>query len=66
MKKEPRYNLEMALMADGVPAEDVYKVLATKEGVDRAFKKLDNIKGSTSCGGRPARSRRNCSPRAKW
>ncbi len=31
-------------MADGVPAADVYKVLGTPEGVDRAFKKLDTIK----------------------
>jgi putative spermidine/putrescine transport system substrate-binding protein len=33
-------------MADGVPASDVYKVLNTKEGVERAFKKLDTIKSS--------------------
>jgi putative spermidine/putrescine transport system substrate-binding protein len=46
LKKEAKVNLEMALMADGVPAADVYKVLSTKEGVDRAFKKLDTIKGS--------------------
>jgi putative spermidine/putrescine transport system substrate-binding protein len=46
MKKEAKVNLEMALMADGVPAADVYKVLSTKEGVDRAFKKLDTIKSS--------------------
>ncbi|MEJ8814006.1 ABC transporter substrate-binding protein [Variovorax ureilyticus] len=44
MRKTALYNLEFALMADGVPAKDVYKVLATKEGVDRAFKKLDEIK----------------------
>ena len=31
-------------MADGVPAADVYKVLGTPEGVDRAIKKLDSIK----------------------
>jgi len=29
-------------MADGVPTKDVYKVLGTKAGVDRAFKKLDD------------------------
>ena len=46
MKKEAKVNLEMALMADGVAAADVYKVLATKEGVERAFKKLGTIKGS--------------------
>jgi hypothetical protein len=31
-------------MADGVAPKDVYKVLATKEGQDRAFKKLDELK----------------------
>jgi putative spermidine/putrescine transport system substrate-binding protein len=44
MRKGARYNLEFALMADGVPLQDVYKVLATKEGQDRAFKKLDQLK----------------------
>jgi putative spermidine/putrescine transport system substrate-binding protein len=44
MRKFPAQNLEWALMADGVPTSDVYKVLATPEGVDRAFKKLDTIK----------------------
>ncbi len=44
MRKTALYNLEFALMADGVAAKDVYKVLATKAGVDRAFKKLDEIK----------------------
>lgn len=36
--------LEFALMADGVPTADVYTMLGTPEGVDRAFKKLDTIK----------------------
>ena len=44
MRKGARYNLEFALMADGVPTKDVYNVLSTKAGVDRAFKKLDEIK----------------------
>ncbi|HWX63038.1 ABC transporter substrate-binding protein [Bradyrhizobium sp.] len=44
MRKAPAQNLEWALMADGVPVTEVYKVLATPEGVDRAFKKLDSIK----------------------
>lgn len=44
MWKNPATNLEFALMADGVPAGDVYKTLATQEGVDRAFAKLDTIK----------------------
>ncbi|AUH35412.1 ABC transporter substrate-binding protein [Paracoccus tegillarcae] len=42
--KEPRFNMEMALMADGVPADEVYDVLSTPEGLDRAFAKLDTIK----------------------
>ena len=45
MRKGARYNLEFALMADGVPTKDVYQVLDTKAGVDRAFKKLDDLKG---------------------
>ena len=44
LRKFPAQNLEWALMADGVPVTEVYKVLATAEGVDRAFKKLDSIK----------------------
>jgi len=39
-----RGNLEFALIADGVSPADVYKVLATAEGVDRAFRKLDQLK----------------------
>lgn len=44
MWKNPATNLEFALEADGVAPADIYKTLGTKEGVDRAFKKLDTIK----------------------
>ena len=44
MRKSAKVNLEMALMADGVPAAEVYDLLLTPEGVDRAFAKLDSIK----------------------
>ena len=44
LRKSPKATLEWALLADGVPAAEVYKVLATPEGLDRAFKKLDTIK----------------------
>lgn len=44
MRKGAKVNLEMALMADGVPAAEVYDLLATDEGVARAFAKLDAIK----------------------
>ena len=42
--KGVRGNLEFALIADGVSPPDVYKVLATSDGVDRAFRKLDQLK----------------------
>jgi len=44
MRKGAKYTLEAALMADGVAPADVYKVLRTPAGVDRAFKKLDALK----------------------
>ncbi|EHR71676.1 spermidine/putrescine-binding periplasmic protein [Burkholderiales bacterium JOSHI_001] len=44
MRKGARYNVEFALMADGVKPGDVYKLLATKEGAERAFKKLTELK----------------------
>lgn len=44
LRKNPILALEVALLADGVKAEDLYTVLATPEGVDRAFKKLDELK----------------------
>lgn len=44
LRKRAVYNLEFALMADGVKVEDVYKVLATPQGVDRAFAKLSELK----------------------
>lgn len=40
----PRYTLEFALLADGVPPADIYRELGTPEGVDRAFAALDKIK----------------------
>jgi putative spermidine/putrescine transport system substrate-binding protein len=35
-----KFNLEMALLADGVAPGDVYKTLETSQGVDRAFARL--------------------------
>lgn len=46
LKKGAKAVLELALMGDGVPAAEVYTVLGTPEGVDRAFAKLDTIKDS--------------------
>ena len=44
LPNNPRYTLELALLADGVPPEDVYSELGTEAGVDRAFAALDKIK----------------------
>jgi len=44
LQDRPGTNLEWALYADGVAPEDIYDVLATPEGQDRAFAKLDTIK----------------------
>ncbi|WP_138471426.1 ABC transporter substrate-binding protein [Poseidonocella sp. HB161398] len=46
LRKTPKVNLEMALMADGVAPDEVYDMLETDEGLDRAFAKLDTIKDS--------------------
>ena len=44
LQKRPIDNMEWALYCDGVAEEDIYNVLGTDEGVDRALKKLDTIK----------------------
>ncbi len=44
LEKRPINNVEWALLCDGVPKDEVYDVLATPEGVDRALAKLDTIK----------------------
>lgn len=47
LRKGAKAVLELALLGDGVPAAEVYNVLNTPEGVDRAFAKLDTIKAET-------------------
>ncbi|SLN67040.1 extracellular solute-binding protein [Roseisalinus antarcticus] len=47
LERRPINNLEWALICDGVAQEDVYDVLETQEGQDRAFAKLDEIKDET-------------------
>lgn len=46
MRRTPRNNIEWALMADGVAPENVYAELRTDAGVERAFSKLDELRGS--------------------
>ena len=40
----PRGTLELALLADGVAPAEIYKTLSTSAGVDRAFRKLDQLR----------------------
>lgn len=44
LRATAQQTLEVALLADGVAREDVYTLLATEEGVQRAFDKLDSIR----------------------
>lgn len=44
LRKRPQGALEWALIADGVAADEVYEVLSTEEGQDRAFAKLSTVK----------------------
>ena len=47
LEKQPIANMEWALLCDGVAYEDVYDVLETEAGIQRAFAKLDTIKDDT-------------------
>ncbi len=44
LRRGARGNLEVALMADGVAAADIYATLRSDAGVERAFRKLDQLK----------------------
>ena len=44
LRKRPQVSLEWGLIADGVPRDAVYDVLATEAGQARAFAKLDSIR----------------------
>lgn len=46
LRDGPKYNLELALLADGVKSWQVYSMLGTEAGANRAFAKLDAIKSS--------------------
>src|SRR5262249_28725811 len=47
LKDGPKYNLELALLADGVRPWQVYPTLESQAGIARAFAKLDSIKANT-------------------
>ncbi len=44
LRRGARGNMELALLADGVAPGDVYTTLRTDAGVQRAFRKLDQLK----------------------
>ena len=44
LQKSPLYNLEWALLCDGVAKDEIYNVLETEAGQNQALAKLDTIK----------------------
>ena len=44
LRRSPYGNLEFALVADGVPVDEVYAALSAPGGIERAFRKLETIK----------------------
>ena len=44
LRRDPRTTLEIALLADGVTPDALYRVLNTQDGVERAFRKLDQLR----------------------
>ena len=44
LERRPINNMEWALYCDGVEKDDIYDVLSTEDGQDRALAKLDTIK----------------------
>ncbi len=44
IRNDPTVIMEWALMADGVPREEIYPMLETEDGVARALKKMEAIK----------------------
>lgn len=44
LEKKPINNIEWALLCSGVTKDKLYDVMSTKEGIDKAFAKLDTIK----------------------
>jgi putative spermidine/putrescine transport system substrate-binding protein len=54
LQRSARGTLEIALMADGVSPGDVYRTLRSNDGVDRAFRKLDQLKPYVEWWDKPA------------
>lgn len=65
LRLAPNVALPGVLLADGVEPEERYEALSTKEGVDRAFAKLDSIK-SNQVFWKAGLNRPSFSPPARW
>jgi len=46
LRRNAKFNMEFALLADGMAPADVYDALLTPVGIDRALAKLSTLKGS--------------------
>jgi putative spermidine/putrescine transport system substrate-binding protein len=46
LRRSAKYNLELALLADGMKPSDVYDALRTPRGIARALTKLGTLKGA--------------------
>lgn len=44
LRADPRITLEIALLADGVPPDAIYNVLGSPAGLDRAFRRLAQLR----------------------
>jgi putative spermidine/putrescine transport system substrate-binding protein len=53
MRGDAKLNLELALLAEGVAPKDVYPILSTAPGVERALQKLSTIRSSIVWWSRP-------------
>lgn len=60
LRAAPDTVLEVALIADGVPLDQVIEVLKTPDGLDRAFKKIESIRPHVAlwynAGGQPVQA----------
>ena len=66
LRRGPKYTLEFALMADGVPPAEVYQTCCAPRKASTAPSRSSTRSRTTSSGGRRAPSRRSCWPRARW
>ena len=66
LRKGAKTTLEIALMADGVAAQRRVQSPRDQRGRGPRVQRGSPSSSPTWCGGKRARSHRNCSPRGKW